>query len=121
MSAFWRRWWPAKQQQADPRPPHRPIPPQPEAERDWAVGDLAQCIASDGGWVFARSGEGSTGPKRGEVLRVIHLFTGEGTLWLVFPAFDRDAFPAGHFRKLRPCEAEFRRSMCAPVRETEPA
>lgn len=90
-----------------------PIPPQPAFEKDWAVGDRAECIAPDEGrWFSIRHAlSPSNGPRRGEICRVVHLFCDSASLWLCFGAFPGSSFPAGHFRKLRPCSTDFREQL----------
>lgn len=85
----------------------RGIPPQPEYERDWAAGDLARCIVGGGPWVDAWTHEPGPGPTRGQILRVARVYPQDPTVWLVFREFGNLSFPAGHFRKLRPCERAF--------------
>lgn len=94
-------------------PPTPPIPPQPGYEKDWKAGDRAECITGgDGGvWVRADSRCKSDGPARGQVLRVVMGYVADGTLWLVFREWPGMSYPAGHFRKLRPCSSDFREQM----------
>jgi len=93
-----------------PRAPTPPIPPQPPAERDWAVGDRARCIAQ-GTWFDVPTRLPSPGPSEGQVLRVIAVFAHANIVWLGFVGFEGFVYPAGHFRKLRPCSAAFREQL----------
>ena len=93
-----------------PPPPSRP--PQPEYEKDWAVGDRAQCIIVPGGtWSSVDTHEPARGPRPGAVLRVVYLYRDELSVWLCFSGFPGVSYPAGHFRKLRPCSTDFREQL----------
>lgn len=97
------------------------IPPQPPSERDWMAGDVAECVVRAGSWRDRSGLIVSRGPRRGDNLRVVHLFCNLGILWLVFAGDDRRAYPGGHFRKLRRCEPDFAAQLRAPIREREDA
>jgi hypothetical protein len=94
----------------------------PPAARDWAIGDVAVCLV-DGHWVDFDSLDRRAGPGRGQTVRVSQTCAAEGTVWLAFVAFGSRAFPAGHFRKLHRCTADFseqlRRRSPAPARKPE--
>jgi hypothetical protein len=78
------------------------VPPQPTAEPDWLVGDVGECIIARGRWFDFATGDTEPGPARGELVRVVDVFADHETVWLIFREFAGKAFPAGHFRKLRP-------------------
>ena len=107
----------------------KPLAPQPEFEKDWTPGDRAECIAdahgARGQWTFVRTGSAGPGPSRGQILRVIHVYADEHSVWLVFAELFPFSFPAGHFRKLRACSTDFREQLRkrapAPVRALEDA
>jgi hypothetical protein len=105
-----------------PSPSKRRAPPQPEHEKDWAIGDRARCIIVPGGrWITVGEGEPASGPGRGAILRVAHLYGDELSVWLCFREFPHVSYPAGHFRKLRPCSTDFREQMRATVGKGGPA
>lgn len=88
----------------------RPIPVQPIAARDWVCGDVAKCIASDT-WIKHPSGTPTYGPSCGQLLRVREVTAHHETVWLAFDGFTNGYFPAGYFRKLRPCTTDFRQQL----------
>jgi hypothetical protein len=92
----------------------RPIPPQPPAARDWSCGDVAKCIAS-GTWIVHPSRTPTRGPACGQLLRVRDVSAHHDTVWLAFDGFDNGYFPAGFFRKLRPCTTDFREQLSRPA------
>lgn len=97
------------------RPRHAPqsIPPQPKAEWDWVAGDLAKCTAPEGtAWQTAFSRlPGAPGPRGGQILRVEEVRSAHRIVWLSFRGLQPYCFPAGHFRKLRPCSSDFREQL----------
>jgi hypothetical protein len=94
----------------------------PEFARDWAAGDGAKCIASNGAWMdlFRHP---QPGPVPGQILKVRDVVCFQGAPWLNFHGWPEFAYPAGHFRKLRPCSADFREQIRnrqpVPVRNLE--
>jgi hypothetical protein len=95
-----------------------PIPPQPEAEKDWAIGDVAECISS-GNWVDVWLRVPQAGPRLRQLLRVRDVFSEPSGLWLVFRDFPGCGYPAGHFRKLRAGSIEIKREAHRAIREPE--
>lgn len=98
-----------------PEPPSAPpaprtIPPQPAHEKDWAVGDRGECIAS-GDWREIGSRAPAPGPDKGAVVRVIGILADDASVWLRLAGFSAFFYPAGHFRKLRPCATDFREQL----------
>jgi hypothetical protein len=78
-------------------------------ERDWAAGDLAQCVGA-GGWSDMETNSRSPGPKRGDVLRVADVTAESDGVWLAFRGHG-GWFAAGEFRKLRPSDGRFARML----------
>jgi hypothetical protein len=83
----------------------------PPCEKDWRIGDLAQCIASGSKWRGFADDRKCAGPDRGAVCRVIEVVADDGTIWLVLDGWWGILFPAGHFRKLRPSDGRFARML----------
>lgn len=110
-------WNPFRRSSRDPKPPFdlqpRKIPPQPEGERDWAVGDKAECIAAaNGHWTSYHDGTEVSGPKRGQISRVIGVHAEVDGIYLWLDGWQRfGCYNAGHFRKLRPCSTDFREQL----------
>lgn len=100
----------------DPRA--RLLREQPDArDSDWKAGDLGKCIIpGDGGWSDASTLGAVAGPRRGDIVRVVDAYLSHEKLWLVLRGFGSASFPAGHFRKLRPCSTEFEEEVYRPVK-----
>lgn len=96
--------------------PRRRIPPQPPAARDWGVGNVAHCLLG-GTWVDCDTREPKPGPATGQVLRVSGIMADDASVWLQFAQFPEHHFPAGYFRKVVSCSADFREQ----IRRRSPA
>lgn len=103
---------------------------------DWAPGDLAECIVG-GDWVSIAGGQPKSGPKLGQVSRVVSVEPDVGSLrgvfWLTLAGFGNEQYISTHFRKVIPRadqaeradaipHGDFRRLLPdnAPARKPEP-
>lgn len=114
------RWFAPRRNDAPPPAAHYPnVGPY---DQSWQVGDAGRC-ATPGTWCHWPSDVPSRGPSNGEMVRVTALSMLEGQLFLALRGYGILKYPAAHFRKLRPCEADFTKLVKrrAPQRVKEPA
>lgn len=87
----------------------------PAANEDWAVGDLAECIAKNA-WRSTLDNRPGSGPEYGDVLRVRIVVRFGPIQFLGFKAFQPWTYHANEFRKLPPeavADAAFTRDLRA--------